>query len=70
MTMLTLYLPLAQVCSFMFCSTWRVVLKMFARLFRIEKVKALEKSVEEAVYKYDKEEKKKLTRKVASVGDF
>ena len=42
------------------------VLKIFARLFCFEKVKVSEK-FRAAVYKYDREEKKKPTRKVALV---
>ena len=34
----------------MFCSTWHMVLKMFARLLQI-KSKGLEKSVAEAIYR-------------------
>ena len=34
-------------CSSLFCQTWRAVFKMFARLFRIEQVKASRKVKQE-----------------------
>ena len=38
----------------LFCSTWRAVLKMFVRLFRIKASEILEKSSTEAIYKKQK----------------
>ena len=38
----------------LFCSTWRAVLKMFLRLFRIKASESLEKSLARAVYKEEK----------------
>ena len=35
----------------LFCSTWRAVLKMFVRLFRIEASESLEKNLAGAIYK-------------------
>ena len=35
----------------LFCSTWRAVLKMFVKLFRIEASESLEKSLAGAIYK-------------------
>ena len=35
----------------LFCSTWRAVLKMFVRLFRIEASESLDKSLAGAIYK-------------------
>ena len=43
----------------LFCPTWRTDLKMFARLFRIEQVKALKKSLVGVVYEQEKEEKRR-----------
>ena len=36
------------------CSTWRAVLKMLVRLFRIKQVKSLQKSLAGAVYRKEK----------------
>ena len=38
----------------LFCSTWRAVLKMFWRLFRIKESESLEKSLAGAIYKEEK----------------
>ena len=38
----------------LFCSTWRAVLKMFLRLFRIKESESLEKSLAGAIYKEEK----------------
>ena len=38
----------------LFCSTWRAVLKMFVRLFRIKASEILEKSSTGAIYKTEK----------------
>ena len=40
----------------LFCSTWRAVLKMFVRLFRIKASENLEKSLAGAIYKNENEE--------------
>ena len=40
--------------SSLFCSTWRAVLKMFVRLFRIKASEILEKSSTGAIYKEEK----------------
>ena len=42
----------------LFCSTWRAVLKMFVRLFRIKASEILEKSSTGAIYKKKKMEKR------------
>ena len=39
---------------FVFFSTWRAVLKMFVRLFRIKASESLEKSLAGAIYKEEK----------------
>ena len=48
-----------NLCS-LFCSTWRAVLKMFVRLFRIKASEGLEKNLAIAIYreKWRKGEKK------------
>ena len=38
----------------LFCSIWRMVLKMFVRLFRIKQVKASKKSLAGAFYKKER----------------
>ena len=39
---------------FLFCSTWRAVLKMFVRLFRIKASESREKRLGGAIYKEEK----------------
>ena len=44
-----------ETCNFLlFCSTWRAVLKLFVRFFRIKASEGLEKSLVGAVYKEEK----------------
>ena len=54
----------------LFCSTWRAVLKMFMRLFRIKASESLEKKLARTIYKEEKwtkgEKKSSLQLKNAS----
>ena len=43
----------------LFCSTWRAVLKMFVRLFRIKASESLQKNLARAVYKKENGEKER-----------